>query len=112
MTYTADYSGDHAHADGVETVTFTPQNPVGSAVTTVKALRANLSRPELAFVGGGLGIEPEWIVWILFSATLGGNTPKGGDIITDASADVWTILNLTKRPDETQWRAVCRKRVT
>lgn len=112
MTLNDDYDNEHEFIDGVETVTFTPQKPAGTAVTTAQAKQGDLNRREIAMIAGTAGLSPDDTVWTLWDETLGGNTPKQGDIITDSSSNVWVILGMANQLFRTKWRAVCRKRVT
>jgi hypothetical protein len=94
--------------DGIETVTFTPRNPIGAAVAGVRALRRVLTRHEISAMAE-LGVEPDDLVWHLWTETLEGAVPQNGDTITDAAAVTWTILVLAKTTLETRWRAVGRR---
>lgn len=111
MTLASSLAADYAIIDGVETVTFTPQNPTGTAVTTAKALRRVLNKTDWA-MAGVTGIAASDTVWHVWDGTLGGAVPKQHDIITDSAAVVWTIITLSKETLGTRWRCVCRKRVS
>lgn len=110
MAYTVDYAGEHAYIDGVETVTFTPQNPAGTPVTTVKALRSELTRRQIAMLGA-VGLEPGDTSFVLWNATIGENVPKNGDKVTDSSLDEWYLTSVSKRSDGVQWICTARKKV-
>lgn len=109
MSLATDIADDYEDFDWTETVTFQARNPTGTADSTVTALRRVLSRRDLAF-DNGVGLQPDDLVFILFSATLGSNAPKSGDIITDSSGQVYTILSVEKGTLGSKWRCVCRKR--
>lgn len=115
MTTRADaytlYSDSYSHTDGVEDVTYTPVHPSGAAVTDVKALRGDLSRQEL-FRGSVAGIEPTDLIFTLWDATLSGNTPTGGDVITDADNVSYTIRSASRAVWNTQWLCICYQQVT
>lgn len=105
------YADDYQHVDGIEDVTYTPKNPSGAAVSSVKAKRGDLNRKEIS-LGGNVGIEPTDIVFTLYDTTLSSNEPKGGDQITDADAVAFTIRSATKQLFGTKWRCVCYRNPT
>lgn len=98
----ATYKDDYADIDNVETVTFTPQNPAGTAVTTVQAKRYERQRTEVE-IGSGLGVEPTLGLISMWDSTLDSNVPKAGDTITDAESIVWTITAVRRVNHDTQW---------
>jgi len=103
------YSGGYAFVDGVEDVTFTPANPAGSATTGVKALRGDLQRDALQ--GAVVMVEPATVVFTLWDATLSGNTPRGGDLITDAASNGYRVVSVVRQVWDTQWKCVCQPEV-
>lgn len=110
MTLAQDIADDYEFMDGVEDITFTPQNPVAAAVASVKALRGVLTRGE-QYLGATAGIEPSDVVWHLWASTLSGTVPKPGDKITDSDSASYRILSLQLMTLRTRWRCVCRKDV-
>lgn len=111
MTVTSDLADAHSVIEGVEDVTFTPQNPAGAAIANVKALRRELSK-SAQYLGAAAGIEPTDVPWHLWSATLGGLAPKPGDKITDAAGTSWRIISSTFSPRTSRWRCTCRQDAT
>jgi hypothetical protein len=89
MSLRSDISGDHAYIEGIESVTFTPQNPAATAITSVKALLDLRGGDPL--VNATLGFDPSDSTWHLWDSALGSTVPKNGDLITQASGTVWTI---------------------
>jgi len=110
MTLATDIAGDHSVIDGTETVTVTPQNPTGTADSSVTALRRQLSRRELQF-SGIIGLTPDDMVWHLWETTMSMSSVKAGDLITDSASVVFTILSASKDTLGTRWRCPCRKQI-
>lgn len=98
----------YVHFHEVETVTLTPK-PVGTADTSVSALRGKLSKRGLALAATG-AVNYSDITFLMFTATMS-LTPKNGDTITDSSARVYTIMDVADTCLETQWEAICRPQV-
>lgn len=109
MTFTVStaYAADYAHFDGYELVTFTEQNPAGTPVTSVPAIRYPVG--ESLIGSGDLGSEDYDVVFHLWNGSLSTAVPKNGDIVTDASSVVWTVITSSKRGYEPQWELRCRK---
>ena len=109
MTFTVAtaYGSDHAFFNSTETVTVTPQNPAGTPVGSVPALRYPVTQQIID--SSDLGIEPSDVTFWLWESVLAATTPKNGDKITDGSSVHYTILSLTKHGREPQWQAICRQ---
>lgn len=108
MALADDIAADYRHVDGIERVTF--DDGVNSTAT-VQAHREKLSFRE-ATLGGPVGIGPQDIVWVVWSATLGDVEPCRLATITDSESNVWTVLSLTETALGTtsiHWRCICRK---
>jgi hypothetical protein len=106
MPYSVDYADDYAHVDGVDTATYTPLS--GSAVTTVKVRRAQLSFTDLQ--SGVLALDPGDVPWIVWLGTLGAAVLQTEATLTVNSV-VYTIISWVERPDQKQARVFTRKRV-
>jgi len=107
----ADYfEGDYEYTEGVELCGFEfgPDRGFPGAAPalptdgTVEARRGNPTQADLIFYSSvGIGINPNDVIWTIFSETLGPDTykPKPGDILTvwrgDPLAEVerWIIKN-------------------
>ncbi|MDO8631710.1 MAG: hypothetical protein Q7R41_14580 [Phycisphaerales bacterium] len=103
--------GEHAHIDGVETMTFTPDG--GSAVTTAKGHYSEKTLAEIS-IAGALGIEATTAVVVLWHSTLGGSTPRSPDTITDSASVVWVVRAVTTDrfgSTSIKHRCVCSKQV-
>jgi hypothetical protein len=110
VTIADDLSESWKFVEGVEEVTFTPQNPPAAAVPNVKAKRRVLNRRSIQQFAA-VALEPDDLVFHLWVATLGGLTPKGGDKLTDAAGGHYTIVNLALESLQKRWRCLCRKQV-
>jgi hypothetical protein len=108
VTIAADLAESWQHVEGVEDVTFTPQNPPEPPVNNVKAKRRVLNRRSIQQFAA-VALEPDDIVFHLWVSTLGGKTPKNGDLITDAGGVKFTILSQALESLQQRWRAACRK---
>lgn len=112
MTIISDIAGDWQHIEGVEEVTFTPQNPAGAAIANVKALRRQLSRGA-QFLGGAAGIEPTDVPWHLWKYGAAGaeklTSVKPGDKITESGGTSWRIISFTFSPRTNRWQCICRQ---
>lgn len=107
------YDGNWAFVTDIETVTFTPRNADGTggtAVTTAKGKRTEFTEAQVT--GGEFGAEPNDIGWTLWDSTLGGNTPKNGDWITDSNGDTFIIKSMSQQVFRTEWFCVCRQKVS
>jgi hypothetical protein len=85
----SDIAADSQYIEGVESVTFTPQNPAAAAINNVKALLD--LRGGNPLVAATVGVDPSDSTWHLWDSALGSTEPKNGDIITQAGGTVWTI---------------------
>lgn len=103
---TYDYAKDFATVDRLVTVTFTPQQPTGTAVTTAKAFRRALTYQEMSFIGD-LGSEKRHVVFELVASTLGGNVPKPADKIAEAGGKTWRLLTADEGAFASSYRAIC-----
>ena len=107
---------DYSIFDGRETVTFT--TAAGVSDTSVTAIRtmANL-RAAAGGVGSAgvafseeFGVDGNAAVFVLYSETMtAGLVPSGGDKITDADGDVWTVGVATPLGTKARWKCVCTK---
>lgn len=96
--------------DGVEDVTLTRKHPSGAAVPAVKALRRQLSIGQRTYLGGTLGLTPRSCVWHLWedpALEAAGAKVSVDDTITDASGQVWIILDLTYSHMTSRYRTIC-----
>src|SRR5690606_34214633 len=82
---------DFAIVDGVEAVSFTPQNPSADAIPSVQAHRGAPTQEELQFSPAGM--ERRTVAWILWDSALGSTVPRNGDKVTDSSSVAWTIFH-------------------
>ena len=94
MTLFDDIAEDYQHVDGIETVTYTDAS-ASTEVTTVQADRQDLNKREVS-LGGQLGLQPNTVVWRVWSATLEGIVPDRGDTITDSESRVWAFISSTE----------------
>lgn len=111
MTIAADIALDYLHIDGIETVTFTDLD--GNATTNVKGLRGELTYREQGLQAVGSFQDAE-VAWELWSATLGGEVPIAGCIVTDADSIGYSILSAREVAiglESIKWRCLCKKRV-
>ena len=113
MAIADDLADSWQHVEGVETVTFTPQNPQAASIENVKAKRRVLSRANLSQFGGVIGLSPDDVPFHLWVSTLGGVTPKQGDLVTDGDQVTYTIqaaisaVHATApNPEATDWREI------
>jgi hypothetical protein len=116
MTLANSILNDFTMFDGLETVTLTPQNPAGTPVTTVQALRRVLSRKIIAMFGE-LAVEPTSVPFILFvgsaeNVSLSGSVPTNGDKITDAGGTVWDIEAVSQQTLQSRYTCLCKKQVS
>lgn len=116
MTFATDILDDFTNFDGIETVTLTPQNPAGTPVTGVQALRRALDKRTISLFGD-VAIEPTDVPIILFvgnadNVSLAGSVPKNGDKITDAAGDNWTIKSVGQRTMQSRYTCLCKKQVS
>lgn len=116
MTFTTDILDDFTVFDGLETVTLTPQNPDGTAVTGVQALRRALNKRTISLFGD-MAIEPTDVPIVLFvgnasNISLAGTVPTNGDKITDAAGDDWTIESVAQQTMQSRYTCLCRKQVS
>lgn len=112
MTLATDIANDYTAFDGAEAVTFSVvvNNAVSATVSVSSALRRALTKQAGQLSAAGLALEPEDVSFHLPVSLLSGNTPKPGDLITDASSVVFTILAATKATLGTRYACVCRQR--
>lgn len=96
--------------EGVEDVTFTPQNPPAAPVPNVKAKRRVLNRRSIQQFSA-IALEPDDLVLHLWVATLGAAVPKNGDMVTDAAGVKYTIVSLALESLQKRWRCLSRKQV-
>lgn len=111
MAIADDMAVSWQYVEDVEDVTFTPTNPPGASVNNVKAKRRVLSRSNLAQFGGVIGLSPDDVPFHLWVSTLGGLTPKQGDLITDGGQVTYTIQAASLESLRQRWRCLCRKHV-
>lgn len=116
MTFATDILDDYTIFDGIETVTLTPQNPAGTPVATVQALRRARNWRTLSLFGD-MAIEPNDVPFILFvgnadNVSLAGTVPKNGDKITDADGINWTIKQVAKQTLRTRYTCLCQQQVS
>ncbi len=104
-TYSADYSGDWAHVDGVETATWTSQDG-GTSVATVKVKRGSLS--ILDFQGGTFSVQPGDVPFIVWDGSLDSNELELHSTLT-IGGTVYTIIGISTRGDVSQHRVITRK---
>lgn len=109
MSITSDIAGDHVHIEGVETVTFTPQNPAQAALATVKGKRMSPTKGDLALLGG-LALNEETAVWHLWNATMGSYAPKPLDLITQGTGEIWAVRMAPRLTLDTRWRCLAVRR--
>jgi len=109
MSLTSDIAGDYVHIEGVETVTFTPQNPAQTALPTVKGKRMSPTKGDLMLLGG-VALDEETAVWHLWNATLGSYSPKKLDLITQAAGEIWAIRTAPRLTLDTRWRCLAVRR--
>jgi hypothetical protein len=110
MPVADDMATSYTVVEGVETVTLTPQNPAAAPVNNVKAKRRVLNRQAVQQFGGVVGLHPDDVPFHLWVSTLGGVTPKQGDLIT-AGGVVFTIQAASLESLGQRWRCLCRKQV-
>jgi len=105
MTLAFDPGDDFAGvADGQEPVTLT--RPGSSTSTPISdALRRSLRRGEIEASGGRYTAGD--VAWHLPGAQLG-DAPRVGDVIIDAAAGRWTLLEVERATLGSRWRCVGR----
>lgn len=94
---------------GQVTITYTPMNPPGAAMTVAGARKRPLDGKEAAAFG--ITITLNTTTWILPAANMkAGYQPIAGDKITDAASNDWYV-----QPQglsglmEQEWKLVCTK---
>lgn len=97
--------------DGTETVTLTLKRTAGATVLNNIAgvLRRGLSKADASF--GGLSLAGDEVVFNIPNSQLDGNTLEVGDVITDGSAVIFTLVRAARLAGGSRWRCICRKQV-
>ena len=104
MTISWNPSGDFADvADALEAVTFTAASGVQTAVGA--ALRLRITEQEAAASGGRYTRRD--VKWHLPASQLAA-APSDGATITDAQAQIWTILQVDHDTRSSRYRCWCR----
>ncbi len=104
---TWDPSGDWSVFDGQETLTYTPQNPVATAVSIAGCVREGLTFGVVAT--SGISVQPGDSVFYLPRPNCGAVTPKLGDQFTDSDAITWTVQASDYYSITQFWRLVARQ---
>lgn len=112
MTFPTSIASDYAIFDGTETVTFrrVVDGAVAASVSVQNALRQPISRNAAQLTAAGLSLEPSDVTIGLWVSRLGGERPKPGDLIEDASGVVYTILAANNATLQTRYDCICRER--
>jgi len=88
----------------LRTVSLTKQNPTGTYSTTVdNAIRLPMTKSQISPAGVD---EPNMLVYLLPTDSLGTVIPSNGDWITDDTL-VSTILNAKRELADAMWRCAC-----
>lgn len=104
------YATEYVDFDGVEEVTITSVDDADLEITGVMAKQLPLE--HAARPAGGMESDVESIErkWIIFDATLDGETPEHGWILTQTNGDAWTMGRSIQRLRwDTQWHCQMTK---
>lgn len=86
MSYVVDYSGDHAHVDGVEDLTYS---------VTSAAVKARRASAKVGDYGGDFGVTAEDLVFTIWHST---SVRIAKDAtLTDSDNRVYSIVEIVSR---------------
>lgn len=110
MASIVNYNGEWEFIDGIEDVILQSLNPEGETAESGKGLRGNVTWKDASVVAN-YGHSRADLVFVLWTATLGGLIPKHGDKIEDENGDVYTILVAEMNRNGSQYRCITTKDV-
>lgn len=113
MSVSSAIAGDYLLIDGLQTVTISPRT--GADIEDVKAHQPESTNTLGSNPSGGLEPEAETTTFIVWSATLDGNSLYAGYKLTQADSTVWVIGSVSEKRHGTvsiNWSCVCRKEVS
>lgn len=110
MAFADDIAGDYAIFDGGQAVTLRQIRPDGvTPVTISNAIKQPLTRRQIQVLGGAVDLRGDEQVWSFNNSQVGALGVKAdNDTITDASGNLWMILDATLATLANRWDCVCR----